>query len=684
MQQEKYTPEDLPIYSHGFHVRLRLCLPKQEALERLRGIGYASVPNRAWKACGTDTLALKGSTRLTNRAPLARRGESRSVLQERNRKWRTRLYSVAVDERDVAVFLELQGVRQEDIGRFCEGVLALGKVEYELAYYRRLERYVVLSPPDAHRLASALRHLDQGPKPKPELEMLVREIQFSTTVRRRARSMLRVKLYRVRPGGTAPFRLEAWLQGCASDRTQFFLEDGAVLDDQLRALVVEHGLRPIEKPARWEPEDENVAPRDPDFACLPYRVYRGAKAAGERLAKCHPPCAVNSGVNLLLQAVAPQIGRTHRVSDGEIGKQEGGEGGGPQEDNVGQPHPRRGAAAVPGDLLHAWARYERYLGLHSVAFPSRPVPAPTPTSKSLARAPWAEVLARRIRSLPDGFIAEVVLDPCRDPTTLLEALLDAQGADDVGFAYLGIGDDMWQGMAELMARHRRPEAPRVAVLVVDPDAACLLAGDWQAHENDALAKGLPGEACEHAVVAVPRTQASMFWRVLEAATAAFERDGGKLVLISADARPIHGRGRLLGEHFRSDARVRSTLGGAGRYWAHVRYLVEGTPEPRVVMTKDFEHGKVGQVLYDHGVELGLCDGDDLVDVEVLLDGMGIVTSGLDDNLLVEEVPDALDDDFADILDGVPEPDLDAESDATIIVPDEDELLEALNETIAAL
>ena len=78
-----------------------------------------------------------------------------------------------------------------------------------------------------------------------------------------------------------------------------------------------------------------------------------------------------------------------------------------------------------------------------------------------------------------------------------------------------------------------------------------------------------------------------------------ERLGGTVIVVTVDARPDHGRGPLLRSHYFRDARVRSSIGDAGRYWAHQRYFVEPGRRGRVrriVAWKDEAEGLTGREL----------------------------------------------------------------------------------------
>ena len=79
-----------------------------------------------------------------------------------------------------------------------------------------------------------------------------------------------------------------------------------------------------------------------------------------------------------------------------------------------------------------------------------------------------------------------------------------------------------------------------------------------------------------------------------------EADGVRAIVISEDARPDHGRGPWRASHRCRDSRVRSTIGDAGRYACHLRYLVESDERGTItdiVMIKDKAEGLPGRVLY---------------------------------------------------------------------------------------
>jgi hypothetical protein len=73
-----------------------------------------------------------------------------------NSAWKVCLYSLQVELHPEATYLDIHGVRHDDIQRVLEGSMKLRKDQYEIAYYRALERFFVIEPHEAHRLAVAL------------------------------------------------------------------------------------------------------------------------------------------------------------------------------------------------------------------------------------------------------------------------------------------------------------------------------------------------------------------------------------------------------------------------------------------------------------------------------------------------------------------------------------------------
>jgi len=99
-----------------------------------------------------------------------------------------------------------------------------------------------------------------------------------------------------------------------------------------------------------------------------------------------------------------------------------------------------------------------------------------------------------------------------------------------------------------------------------------------------------------------KATAGWLWPLLQELSEIAQASGGRIVIVTTDARPEHGMGDLQRTHFFRDARVRSHIGDAGRHWCHTRYLVEpdrlGRPR-RAVMVKDDGEGLMGRIIYGH-------------------------------------------------------------------------------------
>jgi hypothetical protein len=83
------------------------------------------------------------------------------------------------------------------------------------------------------------------------------------------------------------------------------------------------------------------------------------------------------------------------------------------------------------------------------------------------------------------------------------------------------------------------------------------------------------------------------WPVIESLRELAEKSRLSVVLLTADMRKPTGFGEMRRSHYYTDARVRSMLGDAARYFAHMRYRVE---RKAVVTLKDEAEGKTGRRL----------------------------------------------------------------------------------------
>lgn len=150
------TTDDVPgvlVYTHGCSVRVKLRLPVEEALAALARCGWvAHASPETWKEFSprpdVQRYVVRGSTWLTGRTPKNRK----LPLARLNEGWKTRIYTLAFEVKNDAVHLDLQVVRFDDLRRFTEGVLGLKPSQYKIAYYRAVERFIVLAPHEAQQL----------------------------------------------------------------------------------------------------------------------------------------------------------------------------------------------------------------------------------------------------------------------------------------------------------------------------------------------------------------------------------------------------------------------------------------------------------------------------------------------------------------------------------------------------
>jgi len=109
------------------------------------------------------------------------------------------LYNVAVVKREHGMFIDLEGVRQGDRAKLLHGILGLAAEDWSVKYFRRLERYIVLSQPEEHRLAAKLGgepHRERGRRAR--VEWLHHHFRRDVTIRTRAKG------YTARSTGFSP------------------------------------------------------------------------------------------------------------------------------------------------------------------------------------------------------------------------------------------------------------------------------------------------------------------------------------------------------------------------------------------------------------------------------------------------------------------------------------------------
>ena len=612
-------PAGVVIYPHGFSVRVRLLTDKPAACAALDALGWKPGGGAGWKTyvpkSGRPRSILGGSAWLTHTAPR----NLRLPLARLNRRHKTVLYALAVDELPEHLEMDLVGVRSGDIARLFEEVLGLGPTDYAAVHYRQAERYVVLDPPDAHRLAQALQgrdHFGGGRLGRKRFLLQDRTLDIAIPIRKRAHAHPVLSLYRIEPGATAPFKLEVRLRGNRADRGEFHERDIAALDAVLLDLVDRFDLSPVLKPARWQPRATRSplerGDRDPMLSRLPLAAYRGRKPKRgqlEALQKRHTPTwlkliatsrdddafppstrvrrdiptsfmeelqevsstmdlppSSSSSINDCSTSDIPQTIRTTTSSTAWI--------------------PIEGS--VPGVVLY------RRTGDSTLLAPYR-----RPSFDSAEDALVHEILSLK------GYLTEIVLDAERSPLSFVEALI-ASASEPVGVAALALVDadgvaDTWQPLMPLIDSHPLDDDCAWIVLVFDASISAEVEDPDYVFDEEAMTwtprpHVLPSARFDgdglHRLA--PPLGAS-FWEMLAGLREVCEKGGPGVVLVTTDFRSPTAFGEMKKTHHFTDARVRSMLGDAARYHAHQRYRLE--PDGTLVTLRDDAEGKTGRVLF---------------------------------------------------------------------------------------
>lgn len=593
------TEGRVAIYNHGYSVRLRLLVAAEAAEAALERCGWSWQPAARWRLSTPKNRVrwvMKGSTWLTGRAPK----NKRLALAKKNADWKTRIYTLAVETSSKEGFcIDLEGVRVGDIVRFVTDVLELDHGQVELCYFRKLERYLVLTPADAHRLAEAVEaEPSQGKGRLARKEFMIRGLEVPVTIRKRAQSTAKVFLYRVSRGATFQYKLEARLEGKRSRRSTFGVKDTQVLDDLLLDMVAKHELTPTFKPARWEPRNFAApierGPFDPRLQKLSQKAWRGFKQKPRFLREAAEKCHTPHGVKLVDAPVpAGIIPPSPRIrTDSSVHSQPVLKGESLVIEDL-LPETQAPEPACPTWVDGLGSRiYQRVGADEDHPSPSRPE----------GSGPWAK-LAAEVLSLPDGTLTEVVLDANQDPGSLLRELVGHKG-HKVGVSQLTVYEpslarkgcfaavDGFYSVGELMLEHPAQGDIDLWVVVIDPSTIDAVLG---------LKNSLPfNPAWGTDFPLMCRAMCGWLWPWLEETRSLIEKNGMSVVLVTTDTRPQHGRGPLRKTHYYRDARVRSWLGDATRYLAHQRYLADTDEQGRlhqVAVLKDEVEGLVGRLVY---------------------------------------------------------------------------------------
>lgn len=529
------------IYGHGFGVRIQLKVDEQAAAQALAILGWSPEGDPRWRRMANGRQVLRGSAWLTHRAPGSRRkGRSRttSPLTALNRGHHLRLYSVGVDARPEGTSLEIQGVRHRDVDRLLHQVLGLDHESWQVEHYTTAERYLVLEPADALRLAEALGlEPAQGRGAFTRKQFSVKDHEIEVPIRRRARTKAVLACYRVNHGGTCLYRLEARLRGRRRDRQQFSQDDIQHLDKLLLDVVDTHGLQPVLKPALWEPRSPGSraesAAYDESIRYLPLKARRGLamdRSEVRRLRSCHIPWSPGAAESTEETAATRSVGTTLR---------------GPLAS------PRTWTPSTPG--THPM---EVTLYLPEGTEPEPPKTDPTPPTSP-------EEAFGRALSQSKGQLVELVLPYDQDPTAFIEEFIRHRPGRKVGVTVKGT--ETWGGVQRRLLRdHPLDEEVNDIVMVVDVTAV--------AQHRMAFKRAL--EMHQDVQRAEAQTIAANIWEPMRYLRTFVESGDSVVLLVTVDLRPDAGKGPFRPSNNWTDARVRSLLGDAGRYWCHRRFLVE--------------------------------------------------------------------------------------------------------------
>ena len=577
------------IYTHACSMRVSFNIDTPAVLKVLARCGWSS-DARTWKLSkpggGASRYVLRGSKWFDERPPNNRK----LPFVRRNTEWKTRIYSLAIETKGDEVHVDLQVVRHGDVARFFETVLGLKSTDYEITYYRNIERYMVLPPHEAVKLAERLGVTPvNGRGRKARIRYLVKDFEVPITVRQRAKATAKLVVYRIDRGATAAYRVEARLRGQRHDRGEFYQADIAKLDAVLLDLVSKCDLKTIAKPVRWEPRTFTTALEgsafDPSIKRLPQRAWRGSqipKQIKRIVEMCHTPDLVKWVSSARNDAVpaSPRLIRSNISTS--------------SSSSSSSSRRRRGRKSE-------WKRVEgegfeitQYILKES----NHETQGSPTTSTTTPRGPWNRIVHDIHQSRL--YLHEVILDSEQSPRELLEALTGGT-LGRVGVAALCAVDasgtpDLYGSVREAMEDHPFDgDDLETLVLVIDASATLAVAGavvgmvEPEVNNQGEIVnldnifingplmplEGLPGM---DAFPAMFRAMGAWLDDLFAQLRQLGEQAGLRVIAVTVDARPDHGRGALLRTHYFRDGRVRSSIGDAGRRLTHQRYLVERVVE----------------------------------------------------------------------------------------------------------
>ncbi len=638
------------IYTHGCTARVRFPgASREQVLEAWEALGYPVDDPDHWcvirRSDAVERYRMTGSASLTGQAPGRTAKTRNSSLVELRRSQKLGLYCLDLDlTGSGGPSLGIQSVRQTDIGELV-GRLGL---PHEICHYTRIERYVVLPPAEAHRLAEAFdKPFHQGRGKNSPKQFAIEGLPLSLLLPDGRARQVALKAYRITRGATASFRLEATLGGPKAKGNVYQADAFAALDNVLVDFLELHRLRTIPKPARWEPLEPSRVKSSPTD-----RLLTGVRSTGWRgkairpaekhtVARLHTPHGASAGIDLDEVADFP---------DGQDGS--GGsscisvdytpeaEPEAPQSSQDREEANEENLIPMMDPMLFESMNHED----ESVSFTDEELRFERATQEDEAvetfevresssrNCPY-ETCLREIQTFGQG-LHEIVLDFEHDPKDVLAAIKKTFG-DSVGFGALSLRSqgtgmpDTWRSVAIAEVDQPIRDDRSVNVIVVDPNYVSY----WHEAFSDSRLRPGPYVAKGWSANLLNGDVSDRYWDVLgtalwddlEQLREVTERPGGGIViLVTVDARPFHGTGPWRKSHLYTDARLRSILGRAGTRFCHQRYFIESAMVPvrkvgggpirqserreirRVICWKDEIEGLVGRCTYvDGSVELGM-------------------------------------------------------------------------------
>lgn len=589
------------IYTHGISARVEITSGASALKEGLLTGGFG-VGGAAWVQLHRSESAwkgrLRGSVWLTGRAPGTRQNKQ-SPLAQLRRRLGVALFALDVDLEGEVAHLNLQTVRQEDVGRVLEGLGLEGRV----VYLRRLERYIVLTPADAKRLGKALGETPRYGRGREKAKFFfVNDYQLPIVVGSAKHRTATLKVYRVGPGATSLYRMEVTLAGRTNQRGNFAEADVEKIDELLLGLVDDHALHPVPKPTRWEPvapTAKGLAPRDGLLRQLRPTAWRGGRVRdGLRRAvwEGHIPPTLEIASSTAESSQTEPVRSSARIrysrqclSSSSVPNPSSESLDASTTQSPSDPGSTSPASAPTSALAPAIYMSEGAVG---------PAAPSSISSVFYAEDPLASMVDE-IERLPGVY--EIVLDDGCGPASVIRLLTERFGTE-VGFVAIG-HQNMWASVERAEADYPLRNGQKVMVACLDPS---YLAHFHAAFATDDLQ---PGPLMRHGFARLDGVDPSfMLWQGMAGALAALveqlreevETTGSRFVFITQDARPARGRASWSRAQAWTDARVRSTLGDAGRRSAHCRYFIDTDPVGRVrevVAWKDEHEGLMGRVLF---------------------------------------------------------------------------------------